>query len=147
MVCYDNTAYYSILTNLFVDLPFLGVCLGLQLAVIEFARNKLGLADASSSELQQDSKNEIIIEMPEFNPVTKGGTMRLGRRQTVFTKKEDSILWKLYGKPDTVDERHRHRYEVSYQLAHYSFHSYLFSLTLRNIFTLFRNELWMSTNH
>lgn len=95
-------------------MPFLGVCLGLQLAVVEFARNKLGLADASSSELQQDSKNEIIIEMPEFNPVTKGGTMRLGKRRTVFTKKEDSILWKLYGKPDTVDERHRHRYEVSY---------------------------------
>ena len=68
-------------------MPFLGVCLGLQLAVVEFARNKLGLADASSSELQQDSKNEIIIEMPEFNPVTKGGTMRLGKRRTVFTKK------------------------------------------------------------
>ena len=93
-------------------MPFLGVCLGMQLAAIELARNKLGLTDASSSELQQNSVNQIIIEMPEFNPVTKGGTMRLGKRRTIFTNKESSVLWKLYGKPDTIDERHRHRYEV-----------------------------------
>ncbi|KAI6655120.1 CTP synthase 1-B-like [Oopsacas minuta] len=95
------------------DMPFLGVCLGMQLAAVEFARNKLGLADANSSELQPESSNHIIIEMPEFNPVTKGGTMRLGKRRTIFTNKEDSVLWKLYGKPDVIDERHRHRYEIN----------------------------------
>ena len=81
--------------------------------------------------------------MPEFNPVTKGGTMRLGKRRTVFTKKEDSILWKLYGKPDFVDERHRHRYEVSYQLGQSSIHSY-FQIIQRITFVqlcYFRNEL------
>ena len=100
-------------------MPFLGVCLGMQLAAIELARNKLGLSDANSTELQEDSLTRIIIEMPEFNPITKGGTMRLGRRKTIFTKKEDSILWKLYGKPETIDERHRHRFEVRYPKARF----------------------------
>ena len=104
-----------------LEMPFLGVCLGMQLAAIELARNKLGLSDANSAELQEDSFNRIVIEMPEYNPITKGGTMRLGKRRTVFTKKEGSILWKLYGKPDTIDERHRHRFEVSFVLINTAF--------------------------
>ena len=94
-------------------MPFLGVCLGMQMAAIEISRNKLGMPQANSSEFKEDTPHPIIIEMPEFNPVTKGGTMRLGSRKTVFMNKASSVLWKLYGKPDAIDERHRHRYEVS----------------------------------
>lgn len=91
--------------------PFLGICLGLQCAVIEFARNVLLLADANTTEIDDKTTNPLIIDMPEHTTGQMGGTMRLGRRTTIF--KGDSIIRKLYGSGDSVDERHRHRYEVN----------------------------------
>lgn len=91
--------------------PFLGICLGLQAAVIEYARNVLDLKDANTTEVDPDTKNPLVIDMPEHHPGQMGGTMRLGRRTTIF--KGDSVIRKLYGNVETVDERHRHRYEVN----------------------------------
>lgn len=91
--------------------PFLGICLGLQAAVIEYARNVLKLEDANSTEVNPDTKNPLVIDMPEHHPGQMGGTMRLGRRTTLF--KGDSTIRKLYGNVESVDERHRHRYEVN----------------------------------
>lgn len=92
--------------------PYLGICLGFQCAVIEFARNVLNLKDATSSEFDKNTNNQVIIEMPEHNQGQMGGTMRLGKRKTIF-KSTDSVLRKLYGGVEYVDERHRHRYEVN----------------------------------
>ncbi|KAG0417646.1 hypothetical protein HPB47_005450 [Ixodes persulcatus] len=92
--------------------PFLGVCLGLQCAVIEFSRNVLGWADANSTEINPESKHPVIIEMPEHHVGQMGGTMRLGKRKTIFNT-HDSILRKLYMNADVIEERHRHRYEVN----------------------------------
>ncbi|XP_036001478.1 CTP synthase 1 isoform X2 [Fundulus heteroclitus] len=91
--------------------PFLGVCLGMQLAVCEFARNVLGWSDANSTEFDPESTHPVVIDMPEHNPGQMGGTMRLGKRRTIF-KTSNSVLRKLYGDADYVDERHRHRFEV-----------------------------------
>uniref|UniRef100_A0A1A8EW37 CTP synthase n=1 Tax=Nothobranchius korthausae TaxID=1143690 RepID=A0A1A8EW37_9TELE len=91
--------------------PFLGVCLGMQLAVCEFARNTLGWPDANSTEFDPESKHPVVIDMPEHNPGQMGGTMRLGKRRTIF-KSSNSVLRRLYGDADYVDERHRHRFEV-----------------------------------
>ncbi|MGH0144013.1 UNVERIFIED_CONTAM: hypothetical protein FKN15_014167 [Acipenser sinensis] len=98
--------------------PFLGVCLGMQLAVCEFARNVLGWQDANSTEFDPDTKYPVVIDMPEHNPGQMGGTMRLGKRRTIF-KSNSSILRKLYGDVDHVDERHRHRFEVNPELKHH----------------------------
>ena len=76
--------------------PLLGICLGLQCAVIEFARNVLGKPDAHTTEINPDTTNPVVIDMPEHNPGDLGGTMRLGKRQTIF-KTQDSILRQLYG--------------------------------------------------
>lgn len=92
--------------------PFLGICLGLQAAVIEYGRNVLNLKDANTTENDPDTKNPMVIDMPEHHPGQMGGTMRLGRRTTVF-KDKSSLLRKLYGNVDTIDERHRHRYEIN----------------------------------
>ena len=93
--------------------PFLGVCYGLQCAVIEFSRNVLGLAGANSSENKKSStEHEVVIDMPEHNTGQMGGTMRLGKKKSIFVKK-DSVVCKLYGDKDFVEERHRHRYEVN----------------------------------
>lgn len=92
--------------------PFLGVCLGLQCAVIEFSRNVLGWEDANSAEIDPTTSHPVIIEMPEHNVGQMGGTMRLGKRETVFNT-ADSVLRKLYQNVDTIEERHRHRYEVN----------------------------------
>ncbi|XP_062127521.1 CTP synthase isoform X3 [Drosophila sulfurigaster albostrigata] len=92
--------------------PFLGICLGLQAAVIEFARNVVGLQDANSTEVNPETKNPLVIDMPEHHKGQMGGTMRLGKRTTIFTDKP-SIIRQLYGNPKSVDERHRHRYEVN----------------------------------
>uniref|UniRef100_A0A8B9FAZ9 CTP synthase n=1 Tax=Amazona collaria TaxID=241587 RepID=A0A8B9FAZ9_9PSIT len=97
--------------------PFLGVCLGMQLAVVEFARNCLNWEDANSTEFDPDTKNPVVIDMPEHNPGDMGGTMRLGKRKTVF-KTQNSVLRKLYGDEMFVEERHRHRYEVNPELTH-----------------------------
>ena len=64
--------------------PFLGICLGFQTAVIEFARNVLNLNDANSAECKENLKHPVIIDMPEHNTGDMGGTMRLGKRTTVF---------------------------------------------------------------
>uniref|UniRef100_A0A8C2H767 CTP synthase n=1 Tax=Cyprinus carpio TaxID=7962 RepID=A0A8C2H767_CYPCA len=98
--------------------PFLGVCLGMQLAVCEFARNVLGWEDANSTEFDPETKHPVVIEMPEHNPGQMGGTMRLGKRRTLF-KSTSSVLRKLYGDAEYVDERHRHRFEVNPELKHH----------------------------
>lgn len=92
--------------------PFLGICLGLQAAVIEFARNVLKLPDANTTEVDPDTPHPLVIDMPEHHPGAMGGTMRLGKRTTIF-KTEDSIVRQLYGNVAQVEERHRHRYEVN----------------------------------
>ncbi|GAB5365444.1 hypothetical protein AAMO2058_001058500 [Amorphochlora amoebiformis] len=90
-------------------IPFFGICLGMQVAVIEFARNVLGLEDANSTEFG-DTKNPVVIFMPEGSKVRFGGTMRLGSRRTNIEK--DSLGHRLY-QSSHVNERHRHRYEVN----------------------------------
>ncbi|KAI9008570.1 CTP synthase N-terminus-domain-containing protein [Hyaloraphidium curvatum] len=96
------------------NIPFLGICLGLQLAVIEFARNVLGIRDAVSEEMSPDSGTRLIVFMPEGSKTIKGGTMRLGNRVTIFTEAgRNCVSKKLYGGADSVHERHRHRYEVN----------------------------------
>jgi len=92
--------------------PLLGVCLGMQCAVIEFARNVLGWSDANSTEFHAETSKAVVIDMPEHNPGQMGGTMRLGKRQTVF-KSGDSVIKALYGNQTYIEERHRHRYEVN----------------------------------
>jgi CTP synthase len=93
------------------NVPFLGLCFGLQLAVIEFARNVCGLKDANSTEVDQKTSNPVVFILPEQKKVTElGGTMRLGA-QTAQLKK-GSIVAGLYNSNVAV-ERHRHRYEVN----------------------------------
>ncbi|KIW02394.1 CTP synthase [Verruconis gallopava] len=95
--------------------PYLGICLGMQIAVIEYARNVCGMTNATSEEFQKEGPDDhVIIFMPEIDKTTMGGTMRLGRRATHFQPgSEWSKLRALYGGHDSVDERHRHRYEVN----------------------------------
>ncbi|MBN2052464.1 CTP synthase (glutamine hydrolyzing) [Candidatus Woesearchaeota archaeon] len=94
------------------NMPFLGICLGLQLATVEFARNVCGLKNANHAEMAPDTKEPVIDILPEQKKITdKGGTMRLGAYPAVM--KEKTIIWELYGKQKQVSERHRHRYEVN----------------------------------
>ncbi|XP_063218127.1 CTP synthase isoform X2 [Bacillus rossius redtenbacheri] len=93
--------------------PFLGICLGLQAAVIEFSRNVLHLQDANTTENNPDTLHPVVVDMPEHNPGQLGGTMRLGKRVTVFSSDMTSIVRQLYEKRDCIEERHRHRYEVN----------------------------------
>ncbi|XXG61605.1 hypothetical protein AAC387_Pa05g0176 [Persea americana] len=92
--------------------PFLGICLGMQIAVIEIARSVLGLNDADSTEFDPETKSPCVIFMPEGSKTHMGGTMRLGTRRTYF-QVADCKSAKLYGNVNYVDERHRHRYEVN----------------------------------
>ncbi|OMO63632.1 CTP synthase [Corchorus olitorius] len=92
--------------------PFLGICLGMQIAVIEYARSVLGLENANSTEFDPETSNPCVIFMPEGSKTHMGGTMRLGSRRTYF-KVPDCKSAKLYGNASFVDERHRHRYEVN----------------------------------
>ncbi|KAI8830613.1 CTP synthase N-terminus-domain-containing protein [Chytriomyces cf. hyalinus JEL632] len=95
-------------------IPYLGICLGFQIAVIEFARNVVGLEGANSTELDADTKHDVVIFMPEISKTHVGGTMRLGSKNTLFgAGSEGSIIRRLYGGKPSVDERHRHRYEVN----------------------------------
>ncbi len=92
-------------------LPFFGICLGMQMAVIEFGRNVLGLKDAHSTEMDPETKEPVIDLMEEQKKVTaKGGTMRLGAYPCIL--KEGSLAAKIYG-TDTISERHRHRWEFN----------------------------------
>jgi CTP synthase len=93
------------------NIPFLGLCLGLQLAVIEFARNACMLEGASSTEMDPDTPHPVIDILPEQREVIeKGGTMRLGAYPAVL--KEGTLVASLYGAKE-ISERHRHRYEVN----------------------------------
>jgi CTP synthase len=95
--------------------PYLGICLGFQIAVIEYVRNVLGIETAGSAELDADCKDPVIIYMPEISKTHLGGTMRLGLRPSIFQKgtEEWSKIHQLYGGQPVVWERHRHRYEVN----------------------------------
>lgn len=93
------------------NIPFLGICYGMQLAVIEFARNVCGLKDANTTEINLKTKNPVVDILDEQKSITnKGGTMRLGSYDAVLSK--GSRMSKIY-KSENVSERHRHRYEVN----------------------------------
>ena len=92
-------------------IPFLGICLGMQMAFVEFARNVVGWKDANSAELDPATAHPVIDMMPEQKNVTDlGGTMRLGACPCAL--RPGTLAHSLYGK-DTISERHRHRYEVN----------------------------------
>ncbi|MDE7218035.1 MAG: CTP synthase [Oscillospiraceae bacterium] len=92
-------------------IPFLGICLGMQMAVVELARNRAGFADAHSSELAPHTLHPVIDLMPDQTNVTeKGGTMRLGIYPCVLAAGSRALT--AYGQPH-IDERHRHRYEFN----------------------------------
>ena len=93
------------------DFPFLGICYGFQLAVIEFSRNACGLKDANSTEINPDTPHPVIDLMPEQRGVeNKGATMRLGSHKIILEK--GSLASRLYDQTD-IYERHRHRFEVN----------------------------------
>jgi len=93
------------------NLPYLGICLGMQMAVIEFSRNILGLKNANSTEMNPETLFPVIDLMDDQKSITdKGGTMRLGSWKCNLTK--DSIAGETYGN-NTIEERHRHRYEYN----------------------------------
>jgi len=122
-------------------IPFLGVCLGMQVMVIEYVRNILGKVDANSAEFDTNTRTPAIIFMPEINTEIKGGTMRLGSRATLISRSyttqgqgevggaTSSLATLVYGGQTVSDrgssesssfavmERHRHRYEVNPQLV------------------------------
>lgn len=93
------------------NIPYLGLCLGLQVMVVEYARNVLGLESANSSEIDPDTRYPVIDILPEQRSVTdKGGTMRLGAYPCLLL--EGSLAHKAYAQ-SLVYERHRHRYELN----------------------------------
>lgn len=92
-------------------MPFFGICLGMQMAVIEYSRNILGYADANSTEMNENTTHPVVNLMEEQKTITdKGGTMRLGAWKC--NVKPDTLAYKIYGKTD-ITERHRHRYEFN----------------------------------
>ena len=97
------------------EIPYLGVCLGLQIATIEFCRNVLGMENANSTEFDENTPQPAVLFMPEISKTHMGGTMRLGTKPTPFLV-EDCKIKRLYGNQSYVDERHRHRYEVNPEL-------------------------------
>lgn len=93
------------------NLPFLGICLGMQMAVVEYGRSVLGIADCHSTEFEPESPNPVIALMEEQKNVTQlGGTMRLGKYECVLQK--GSLAYRLY-KRTHIEERHRHRFEFN----------------------------------
>ncbi|MDD7219254.1 MAG: CTP synthase [Blautia sp.] len=92
-------------------IPYLGICLGMQMAIVEFARHILGYADANSIELDPETKHPVIALMPDQEDIEDiGGTLRLGSYPCILA--ESSISYKLFGTRE-IHERHRHRYEVN----------------------------------
>jgi CTP synthase len=93
------------------NLPYLGICFGFQMAVIEFARNVCGIKNAGSTEIEPNGPEPVIDILPEQKKIEGlGGNMRLGGRD--IEMKKNTIAWELFGKNDTVRMRFRHRYEV-----------------------------------
>ncbi len=93
------------------NIPYLGICLGMQAAAIEFARSALNIKDANSEEFDPDGENLVIHLMnDQKDQIQKGGTMRLGAYPCRI--KEDSLMYRCYGKLE-ISERHRHRYEFN----------------------------------
>jgi len=103
--------------------PFLGICLGFQAMVVEYARNILNWKDANSTEFDENVSKPVIMFMPEIDKDNMGGTMRLGSRATRFTHTADDysmsvsqclyLLATEHGNGGIIWERHRHRYEVN----------------------------------
>ena len=94
------------------DIPTFGICLGMQMMVIEFARNVLGYKDANSSEMDEKTPHNVIDMMEEQKSITQmGGTMRLGAYECELVR--DSRVYEAYGKKALISERHRHRYEFN----------------------------------
>ncbi len=94
------------------DIPTFGICLGMQMMVIEFARNVLGYQDANSAEMDEQTPHNVIDIMEEQKSITqKGGTMRLGAYECELVK--GSRVWEAYGEQSLIRERHRHRYEFN----------------------------------
>lgn len=92
-------------------IPYLGICLGMQMAIVEFARHVLGYEDANSIELNPETKHPVIALMPDQEDVEDiGGTLRLGSYPCILA--EGSKSYELFGKKE-IHERHRHRYEVN----------------------------------
>ena len=92
-------------------IPFFGICLGMQIAIVEYARNVLGLAQAHSTEFEAETPHPVIDLMPEQQGVTqRGGTMRLGQYPCVLQL--GTKVWQAYGQQE-ISERHRHRYEFN----------------------------------
>ncbi len=93
------------------NIPFLGICYGMQLAVVEFSRNVLGLKEAHTTEVNPNTPDPVIALLDEQKNVTQlGGTMRLGAQKIII--KEGTLAYKIYNTTETF-ERHRHRYEVN----------------------------------
>jgi CTP synthase len=93
------------------NIAYFGICLGMQIAVIEYARNVAGIADANSGEFDEQCKNKVIDFMPgQSDDIDKGGTLRLGAYPCEI--KPGTTMAKCYGKP-SISERHRHRYEFN----------------------------------
>ena len=94
------------------DIPTFGICLGMQMMVVEFARNVLGYKDANSSEMDASTPHNVIDMMEEQKNITQmGGTMRLGAYECELVK--GSRTWQAYGQASLIKERHRHRYEFN----------------------------------
>ncbi len=92
-------------------IPFFGICLGMQVTVIEYARHVLGLSDANSGEFDPDTKNKVIDYMPgQYDDINKGGTLRLGSYPCVIQKGTTMERWY---QAELINERHRHRYEFN----------------------------------
>ncbi len=93
------------------DIPYFGICLGMQIAVIEYARHVLGIGDANSGEFDEQCRHKVIDFMPgQSSDIDKGGTLRLGAYPCVI--KEGTTMERCYGKRE-ISERHRHRYEFN----------------------------------
>ncbi len=93
------------------DIPYFGICLGMQIAVIEYARNVLGIKDANSGEFDEKCEHKVIDFMPgQSDEIDKGGTLRLGAYPCII--KEGTTMERCYGKRE-ISERHRHRYEFN----------------------------------
>mmetsp|Transcript_64866 Transcript_64866/g.141348 ORF Transcript_64866/g.141348 Transcript_64866/m.141348 type:complete len:609 (-) Transcript_64866:144-1970(-) len=92
--------------------PYLGICVGFQTAIIEFARNELGWEGANSTEFDEHTSHPVVVFLPESSAAVMGGTMRLGSRATII-KDPESLTHQIYGGKPVIYERHRHRYEVN----------------------------------